>query len=197
MPFNYTKEFINNALTYSQYRKGIDDALSLPPVDEAAEKMRHYIEKNVGLMNLYDSSYVINQELKAIIDNAPTTTWMVITEGWCGDAAFNNPMLAAIEKFAPQKVKLLFVLRDTNLDFMDAHLTDGGRSIPKLIVLDSDRNELGYWGPRPAPLQTLMAAWKAEGMGLKELIPKVREWYDADDTKTLQQELATLIKSYS
>jgi hypothetical protein len=197
MAFNYTPQFINSALTYSAYRQGINETLAQAPKDEVAEKMRHYIQKNELLMAQYDKDYKVSDLLKTAVEAAPFTTWLVITEGWCGDAAFNNPMLAAIEKLLPHKIKLLFVLRDSNLDFMDAHLTDGGRSIPKLIVLNDAMQELGYWGPRPAGLQILMAGWKGEGLELKHIIPKVKEWYDNDNTKSLQLELATLVKSYS
>jgi len=135
--------------------------------------------------------------LKEALENAPATTWLVLTEGWCGDAAFNVPMLSAIEKIMPAKVKLRILFRDSNLDIMDANLTDGGRSIPKLVVLDQNLNQLGNWGPRPAALQLLMKAWKAEGLDLKHIIPKVHEWYNADDTQSLQQELVALAGSFS
>jgi len=55
----------------------------------------------------------------------------------------------------------------------DPHLTNGGRSIPKLIVLSDDLKALSFWGPRPTRLQQLMKQWKDDVLGLKELIPKV------------------------
>jgi len=95
------------------------------------------------------------------------------------------------------KVTLRLVLRDSNLALMDAHLTDGGRSIPKLVILNDQLQEAGTWGPRPVPLQALMHEWKEQGLGLKDLIPKVHGWYDADGTQTLQQELIKLISGYT
>jgi hypothetical protein len=104
-------------------------------------------------------------------------------------------MFAAIERAVPEKVQLSIFLRDSNVELMDANLNGGGRSIPKLIVLSEDLKELGTWGPRPAGLQILMDTWKAEGLGLKEMIPKVHDWYDADATRSVQEELEKLIKS--
>jgi len=189
MAFLFTKEFIANGLTYSDHRRQINEALALPPVDEAAEKMRPYFIKNVRLMDSYDESYHVSEDLKKLVEAAPATTWVVITEGWCGDVAYNVP--------APEKVKLSLFLRDSNLELIDAYLTDGGRSIPKVIVLNQNLQELGTWGPRPGALQVLMKKWKSEGLVLKDLLPKVQEWYDADNTKSLHEELSTLIKSYT
>jgi hypothetical protein len=197
MPFSYNQDFIDSALTYSAYRQGINDLLSSPAVDEHAEKMRPYIVKNVKLMESYDQTSKVTEALQTALEAAPATNWIVITEGWCGDAAFNIPLIAAIEKRFPQKVNLKFFLRDSNLELIDANLTDGGRSIPKLIILSEDFKELGNWGPRPAELQILIKNWKSEGQSLKEYLPKVHEWYDTDSTQSLQRELLSLVKNYS
>lgn len=197
MAFIYTQELIDNSLSYSDYRKQISETLAFPPADAAAEKLRPYLANNAKLMDEYDQSYQVSPQLLSSVADAPATTWLVITEGWCGDAAFNVPMFHVIEKLAPEKTKLRLVLRDQNLELMDANLTDGGRSIPKLIVLSDDLKPLGFWGPRPAALQKLMKQWKSEGFELKELIPKVFNWYNADETKSLQEELESLVIQYT
>ena len=197
MPFEYTRELLSTGLTYAAYRKGIDDLLDTPAPDEHAEKIRHYIRKNVLLMTEYDETYTVADTLNVALATAPHVTWLVITESWCGDAAFNVPMLAAIEKALPEKVTLKFFLRDSNLHLIDANLTDGGRSIPKMVVLNDALEPLGHWGPRPAKLQGLMKAWKNEGLELKYILGKVKDWYNTDATQTLQNELISLVKSYS
>lgn len=195
--FLYSTELINSAFTYQEYRENIANHLAKPVTNEAEGKMRPYTEKNIEIMAGYDESTEISKVLKEALEVAPPTIWLILTEGWCGDAAFNVPVLAAIEKALPEKVKVKILLRDSNLELMDAHLTDGGRSIPKMIVLDNNLAELGTWGPRPNDLQTLMKGWKNEGLGLKEIIPKVQDWYNVDATVSLQKELTTLVKSYS
>ena len=197
MAYNYTAELIDAALTYTEYRQQISKILASAPVDATAEKMRPYLLNNAVLMDQYDQSYRVAPELFDAVNGGPDTTWLVITEGWCGDAAFNVPMFHALEKLAHEKVRLRIVLRDSNPELMDANLTDGGRSIPKLIVLNNELLPLGYWGPRPADLQQLMKQWKNDGLELKELIPKVHNWYDADKTRSLQQELTRIVKHYS
>ena len=146
-------------------------------------------------MEVYDESYKLSDSLSNAINASPPTTWLVITEGWCGDAAFNVPMIAAVERKFPAKVNLRLFMRDSNLELIDANLTGGSRFIPKLVVLGRDMKELGNWEPRPAGLQAKMKQWKEEGLVLKVIIPKVKEWY-ADSTRSIQEELIALIKSY-
>jgi hypothetical protein len=196
MSFPYTPEFIDQALSYTTYRADINNMLSRPPADEAAEKMRPYIQNNTRFMEEFDASVKLSDNLIATVKNAPSTTWILLTEGWCGDAAFCVPVIAALANAFPKKIRLRLFLRDSNLDLIDAHLTNGGRSIPKLVVLNEELKEIAGWGPRPAGLQTLMNDWKNKGFQLKEIIPRVHEWYYTDDTKSTQEELAAMIKSY-
>jgi hypothetical protein len=197
MSFIYTQQLIDSAYTYSAYQEELNEMLAQPPKDALAEKMRPYIIKNVALMNEYDQTYQVFDSVKSALEAAPATTWLVLTEGWCGDAAFNVPMLNVIEKAVPDKVKLRLLFRDSNLEVIDANLTDGGRSIPKMVILSEDLQVLGHWGPRPAELQTLMKAWKGEGLVLHDIIPKVHSWYNANKTYALQTELKALIAAYS
>jgi hypothetical protein len=197
MAYHYTTELIDTALTFPDYRRVIRETLASSPADATAEKMRPHLKSNSALMDDYDENYRIGAALLDAVNAGPATTWLVITEGWCGDAAFNVPLFYVLEKLVPEKVKLRLVLRDSNPEIMDAHLTDGGRSIPKLIVLSDDLKPLGFWGPRPVGLQQLMKQWKDDGLELRELIPKVHGWYDSDKTRTLQQELTRMVKRYS
>jgi hypothetical protein len=197
MSFRYTKELLDNALTYDQYRQSIAQVLGQSDPGEQLQKMIPYYAKNAELMDEFMDSYKVNNLMLEALRIARPVTWLVLTEGWCGDAAFINPMLRHIEQAAHGKVQLLFVLKDSHPELMDANLTNGGRSIPKLIVLNEQLEALASWGPRPEGLQTLMPRWKAEGLQLKEIIARVHEWYRNDDTRSTQQELRNLIYNYS
>ncbi|MNR36646.1 hypothetical protein D3C85_1545920 [compost metagenome] len=86
-------------------------------------------------------------------------------------------------------------LRDKNLPLIDAHLTNGGRAIPVLLILDEEGNlVLPKWGPRPAVLQSLIADWKKDGVDMPELAEKLHGWYAKDKTVTTQYELNELLK---
>ena len=87
---------------------------------------------------------------------------------------------------------LRILVRDANLDLMDAHLTAGARSIPIAMVLDADYQERGYWGPRPSALQ----AWVAtEGRLLDktERYREVRRWYARDHGVSTIAEIVEIV----
>ena len=122
---------------------------------------------------------------------------MLITEGWCGDAAQNVPFIQALAALNP-KIELRLFYRDQHPELMDAYLTNGGKAIPKLIVLRAaDLQELGTWGPRPAPAQVLMDDWKAQGGGdYTQIAEAIHGWYAKDRLITLQQELSEAIQAW-
>jgi len=116
---------------------------------------------------------------------------LVLTEDWCGDAVNTLPVLAAISNRA-HNLELRILSRDANPDLMDAHLTGRSRSIPVVIVLDSQYVERAWWGPRPAPLQGWVVN-AGRALTPEERYREVRRWYARDrGTTTLAELLATL-----
>ena len=76
------------------------------------------------------------------------------------------------------------ILRDANPEVMDQYLTNGSRSIPIVIALDEDFQEMGHWGPRPTELQAWVMANRGT-MPKAELYPQVRKWYARDRERRL------------
>jgi hypothetical protein len=114
--------------------------------------------------------------------------WIVITEYWCGDAAHCIPPLQDIAKAAGVEVRYIF--RDENLDIMDAYLTNGGRSIPKLIRLTGDFNEVvGTWGPRPQEAQSLYDELRRQHDDYKQILEPMQKWYNANKGALVVSEL--------
>lgn len=119
----------------------------------------------------------------------PPLRLLAIVEDWCGDASNTVPVLA---KWAGQSaaVELRLVRRDEHPALMDRYLTNGSRSIPIVIALDSDFQELGHWGPRPSALQAWVMANKGS-VPKGELYPQIRRWYSRDrGNATLREVLA-------
>ena len=112
---------------------------------------------------------------------------LVIAEDWCGDASSTVPLLARLASEVPG-LELRIILRDQHPAVMDRYLTNGSRSIPIVIVLDDEYNEVGHWGPRPRQLQ----AWVMENrnsMPKEQLYPQVRQWYARDRGETTLREV--------
>ncbi|MCY1229058.1 Thioredoxin [compost metagenome] len=86
--------------------------------------------------------------------------------------------------------------RDENPALMDKFLTNGGRSIPKLIVLDKETLEvLADWGPRPKEAFDLIKNYKEEHGVIDEKIKtELQMWYLHDKGLSTQNELIELMR---
>jgi len=117
---------------------------------------------------------------------------LVISEDWCGDCINVLPYLSRLEE-AADAIDLRVIGRDTNRDLMDAHLTGASRSIPVAIIYDENFTELGWWGPRPGPLQEWVVG---EGLALPkpERYPLIRAWYARDRGRTIVSEVLSIME---
>ncbi len=198
-----TPELVASALTYEQYvalstelfaqgRTTSDDLHYNTP------QILGYTKLNLHRMSRLHKVTVITPELQAAMAGVPQQwVWLVLTESWCGDAAQNVPVLHRIAQQSPN-VTIRFLLRDKHPDLMNAYLTNGGKSIPKLICLRmSDLRKIGTWGPRPLELQSLMSEWRTQKLDLSEAVEKAQYWYNDDHTQSLQRELLALVTSWS
>ena len=135
---------------------------------------------------IYDLARVPDWALAAIPFGAQRKL-LVIAEDWCGDASNTVPVIAKLVDSAPG-LELRVIPRDANPDVMDRYLTNGSRSIPIVVALDEQFQEVGHWGPRPTQLQ----AWVMANRGTTpkaELYPQVRKWYARDRGETTVREV--------
>jgi hypothetical protein len=193
---NYSNIFVNEGLTYSTYRILIDTLLENGKTTgtDHSEAMVHYSKMNVQRMSRVDKTAKLNAAFADAISRLKKRYHLlVITEGWCGDAAQLIPVFYKMTELAPDRFDLRLVLRDAHLPLIDAHLTNGGRAIPILLVLDEEGELITKWGPRPEILQGFLPKWKAESADLFEAAEKLHLWYARDKTQTTQQELTTLV----
>lgn len=142
-------------------------------------------------MKRWDKTLKVSEETKESIKNTKrNATWLVITESWCGDAAH---ILPAINRVASlnENINLKIVLRDENLELMDAFLTNGSRSIPKLIMIDNVTEEvINTYGPRPNELTKMVADYKEEhGKLTDEFKEDIQKWYNKDKGQAIINDL--------
>lgn len=197
---------IEKSLDYSTYRKLVNDLLDKKTTTggDTSESMLHYTQMNVKRMDRWDKKTKLNEEtISALNALERKYLWLVITEGWCGDAAQIVPVMNKMAELSDH-IELRLILRDQNLEVMDAFLTNGGRSIPKLIVLDPETNEvLCSWGPRPAELQEQYMSGRAEALkiedeterkeALGQLAIDLHTFYAKDKGQRIQKELSVFV----
>jgi integrase len=191
-----TKELINKALDYQSYKDLIERLLkegrSTGP--NQSQELLQYSELNVHRMNRVEKTTVLIEDLSAKIDLIEQPQiWLILAEGWCGDAAQTIPIFHLIEKQFP-KIKIKLLLRDENVELMDHFLTDGSRSIPKVLMLDaSSLNLLAQWGPRPSEAIALINNLKAAKVDMMEIKEKLHAWYAKNKGVAVQSEIIDII----
>ena len=120
-------------------------------------------------------------------------TLLVLSEGWCGDAAQALPVINIMTE-ANDKLDLKIISRDENIDLMNLFLTNGGQAIPKVLVIkQSDLSVVGDWGPRPGVAQQMILDYKKENGVIDEQAKiDLQKWYLKDKGISTQKEIITL-----
>jgi hypothetical protein len=151
------------ALSYPAHREHLTDLLAEgkttgPNQDEFYLKIA---KLNQRRMDRLDRRTALSPELDSTVKKVKKSyILLVLTEGWCGDAAQILPILNKAAEVS-SNLDLQLIFRDEHLDLMDLYLTDNGRSIPKVVVLDAETKEVvADWGPRPAHAQQLSMEYK-------------------------------------
>lgn len=191
-----SQEQLQQSMSYDEYL-----ALSIRLFEQGTttngtndEKILDYTRLNLSRMSRVYKTFKLQEPLREAIDKLDKCLYgLVLTESWCGDAAQSLPALARIAEESNGKIELFVKLRDKNTALMDQFLTNGGRSIPKLIFMDKDLNVLADWGPRPQAAQIMYSEAKAKKEDIFETATRLHAWYAKNKTVDLQQELADII----
>jgi hypothetical protein len=193
-----SSEHFAAAYTYAAYRQLIDDLLAEGKTTgpEQSAQLTEYTTLNVQRMHRLDKTVKVQSALAdAVAGLQGQYIWLVITEGWCGDAAQIVPVFEAVAQASQGHISTRYVLRDEHPALIDQYLTGGSRAIPKLVVLDADTlAEITHWGPRPVPARELVQRLKAEGMPHDDFIRELHTWYAHDRTQATQTELLALVQ---
>ena len=195
------KNYIEKSMTFAEYIKLIDDLLLDGKTTGGiqSDAMFNYGKLNRQRMHRLEKTVKLNDSL---VEKAKKIErkmiWLIVTEGWCGDAAQNLPTIEKIAAENPENIETRYVLRDENLELMDSFLTDNARSIPKLIALNAKTLEtIGTWGPRPKAAMDYYHELKNQGLEKPQIMENLQRWYLQDKEKSLQSEFEVLLSEWS
>jgi hypothetical protein len=138
---------------------------------------------------------VLNPELTNAIEKiSKPQLWTVITEAWCGDASHTIPFLHRLSELNPL-IKVDYQLRDSSPFLIESYLTNGTRSIPKIIIADENGADLATWGPRPAECQRLYLQMVKDHVEMSEKKIALQKWYNDDKGESFQLEFLAIINA--
>ncbi len=192
-----TPALLSSAMSWESYNQLLitlmEEGKTTGP--DQSESMISYARLNLQRMKRIGKTTQLLPEVQESLSNiTKSITLLFITEGWCGDAAQTLGVIEHISNALPA-AKVSVILRDEHPNVMDHFLTNGGRAIPIVVILDAATNAvLGKWGPRPAVLQQEINNWKQQGLDKEQFIEQVHAWYAADKTKTTQLDFLEALK---
>ncbi|PZW43849.1 thioredoxin-like protein [Mesonia algae] len=191
------EDALENAMSYTEYKTLMNDLLaenkSTAAIQE--ESLVEYSKLNQRRMKRWEKTLKITEEAEAFFKNYDQKMlWLVVSEGWCGDAAHGLPVLNALAELNPH-IELKIVLRDSEDDLINQFLTNGAKSIPKLIMLKEENLEvIETWGPRPSTAAKLTADYKQEFGQLDASFKEdLQRWYNQDKGQTTIEDLQALL----
>ncbi len=191
------KEKIEKSMSYQEYTHLMDKLVEAKQTTgKQTDIAVEYTALSKQRMGKWDKIVKLSEEAIQTVKNiSHKQIWLTITESWCGDAGQNIPVL---NKLAEQNenIDLRLVLRDENLDLMDQFLTNGGRAIPIVIILNADTLEIeAVWGPRPKPVQDYYWQKRNEGLVYDDFSKDIHLWYAKDKGQTMQKEFVELLST--
>ncbi|MBW1658130.1 thioredoxin family protein [Flavobacterium quisquiliarum] len=189
-----------NSHSYAEYRKLVTDLLTegKSTGNEQSESLTNYSKLNEARMNRLEKTIKISETVAEKLQNLDNHyIWLVLSEGWCGDAAQILPVLEKMAHVSNKRIDLRIALRDENNDLMNQYLTNGGRAIPKVIIICKEAGIVrADWGPRPKGATELMATHKREVGPIDEKIKTdLQLWYLADKGISTQEELLEIMEN--
>ncbi|GAL67671.1 thioredoxin family protein [Jejuia pallidilutea] len=194
------KKSLDNAMSYEAYRDLVNNLAENNGTTglQQAENLINFTQLNVRRMKRWDKTLKISEAAKAkVLALKKPVTWLVITESWCGDAAHVVPVINKLAELNPN-IDLKLVLRDENLELIDMFLTNGGRAIAKLIMIDNETGEvLGTYGPRPTEATAMVNNYKAKhGMLTPEFKEDLQVWYNKNKGQNIIDDITALVNQF-
>jgi hypothetical protein len=194
---NY-KDYLENGYSYDEYWAFFENLVNEKKSNwhEQTQEMIDYTKLNYQRARRIHKQFQPLEKLVNFINKLDSEiTFLAITEPWCGDAAQNLPIFHELSKES-DKITFKLALRDQNPDLMDLFLTNGARSIPKVIILNQDLELQAVWGPRPKHAQEMVMDFKKNPWTeQKKFYEEVQTWYNNDHGQSLQNEILEILKT--
>ncbi len=185
-----------SAFTYAAYRLMIHQLHEKDKVTgpKQTANLLQYSRLNEQRMNRLDKHFAVREDLAKVMQAVKKKyTWLIITEGWCGDAA---QLLPAIEKltFLNLNISSRYILRDEHLEIMENYTTNGKLAIPILVCINENYDVIWHWGPRPKEGQQVLDDAKKKGLDQEAAKEELHLWYAQNKLDAFQNEMLKLIK---
>lgn len=152
------KKFWDEGVSYDTYLQQAQESVDHPKTQLEKDYHEYYV-LGVQRMNRMSKIYQPDEEqLKTLAEKKFKGKILIIAEPWCGDASQALPVVHSF--FSGYAIRITY--RDQTPSLIDDFLSNGSKSIPKIIFLDENFKVISSWGPRPAYGHELFMKHKAD-----------------------------------
>lgn len=192
------QDYLANGISYEDYVHLLKDKLNLGLTTDGLkdESLVNYSKLNFSRKKRLSKTLKLGIDyLERVERIEKEINFLVITEGWCGDAAQILPILDLIVK-SNSHFESKVVLREEHPELMEAYSYNGTKSIPIIIGFELQGEKVLFqWGPRPEPMLELTRKWKIdESYSKVDFSKDLQDWYNTDKGRTTVEEIVTLLE---
>ena len=183
--------------SYSEYMAHFAAIVAMPeppalPDNVKGDFRKLNLQRSDKWNKIYEPSPDSQQKLAHIHSGM---IWYVIADLNCGDCAQSLPVIAKVAQMAHIELKIIF--KDEHPEIMDLYLTNGSRSVPKLIALTGEGSELFTWGPRPATALSIYMNFRdhKDSIAWEDFEKELHLWYARNKGVETESEIVSLLYS--
>jgi hypothetical protein len=195
-------KIFKSSLTYKGYRDLVDQLIANGKTtgNNQTDMLIEFTKLNIQRMNRLDKTIQLPEAAKNALGKITKSfQWLIIGDAWCGDCAQIIPVINKIAESAQGKIDFRIISRDTIPELIEAYLTNGTKSIPKLLFIDNKTDTvIDSWGSRPAPAHEIMLNWKKNKGAIthEDFEKEIHLWYARDKGLTIINELVSLVEKH-
>ena len=153
-------KYWDKGIDYTTYLNEAQTKIEDLKINDKEHPYFNYYELGLTRMQRVNKTYTPNPTHLELLKNK---NWkgkiLIISEAWCGDAAMIVPVIA---KFFEGHNEVKIVYRDENEELINQYLTNGGKSIPIVLILNENNEVISHWGPRPKHGMELLKRYKED-----------------------------------
>ena len=192
---------INKDFTFLQFQRIVTELVKAGKSfgEETAERIEATKINSQRINRIYKTFVPSEHTVSVVKKLKHDWDWLLLIESWCGDGAQLSSIIAKIAELNSH-IHLKIIFRDEHEDIMNMHLTNGSKSIPKLICLDTATKQLvGEWGPRPIAIQEKVKEFKAANPDVshEEFVKNLHLWYAQDKGLSFENEFMELFAKWN
>lgn len=190
-------EYIKNGYTYDNYIERIEDELEEQiELDDPKNYVQYYAINLQRMRRVYKTFKYNPVESQRVKNTKTDIKFLVISEGWCGDASQIVPVVDRLA--ADLKIEIKYIFRDNNLDLMENYKTNGALSIPIIIGVTPEGEEAFRFGPRPAKGMEFLAKYKKDPdkYSKDDFHEDLQRFYNENHGQDIINEILDLLEEY-